>query len=287
MMSPAFEPMYAPSKLENSYKRFAESAGCKGFDIACLRTKTEGELAQGNQAIVLSAQPGFFGWGPTVDNTYVRDLPGIEMAKGNYWPKATILMGHTSDEGSIFTDPTITTNEGFNSLLNSNFPFANLTTRDQLVSYYPPPPVSGRYQTEFDRISNLIGEYAISCNTRYIAQAYAGMTYSYQYSIPPGLHGQDLALAFWRPELNASTLEPYATVYQSYLTSFVRSGNPNTYRLEGTTPKSIEFPKTTVGQYVKVLDIDLPGFSVITDEHVPKDRCAWWQSGVWTGRATP
>ena len=284
MMSPAFESMYVPEKLENTYKRFAKSAGCKDFDIACLRTKTEQELSQANQAVVLSAPPRFFGWGPAVDHTYIRDLPAIEIRKGNYWRKTAVLVGHTSDEGSVFVDPAITTNEQVNTLFDDNFPSVNQTTRDQLVSYYPPAPVPGRYTTEFDRVSNLIGEWAISCNARYLAQAYNGMTYSYQYSIPPGLHGQDLALAFWRPELNLPTLEPYGIVFQSYLTSFVRSGNPNTYREKGTTPKSIEFPKTKVGKNIKVLDINLPGFSEVTDKHVPKDRCAWWQSGVWRGK---
>jgi carboxylesterase type B len=282
LMSGAWEPKYAPSQQESTYKLFAESAGCKSLSIACLRTRTEKELQLGNHAVVLSAQPRFFGWGPVVDGTYVRDLPGIEMAKGNYWPNIPILMGHTSNEGFIFINPNIVTSEKVNEFLDTNFPFANQTVRDQIVSYYPPPPVPGRYKTQFDRVASLVGEWDVTCNTRYLAQAYAGIAYTYRYSIPPGLHGRDLLLAFWRPELNMTALGPFATVFQGYFTSFVRSGNPNTYREKGI--KAIDFPKAKVGQYVTVLDVNLRGFREITDKEVPKDRCAWWQSGVWTGR---
>lgn len=82
LMSPAFEPMYDPATLEATYTMFETEAGCAGKGISCLRGKTSAELQKGNLAVTNAAQYGTFGFGPVVDNQFIKDLPGIEMAAG-------------------------------------------------------------------------------------------------------------------------------------------------------------------------------------------------------------
>lgn len=296
LQSPAFEPQYSPTKLLAQYSQFESVAGCAGKGLSCLRTKTTAELQTANLAVVGSVQYGTFGFGPAVDNSYIRDLPGIEMANGNYWKDMTIMFGHNSEEGHIFTDPSKILNRDVDNLLKYNFPNITTANFNKLVDLYPHASIFGTFTTTFNRLSQTIGDWICSCNTRYLAKAYAGKAYGYVVSIPPGIHAVDLPLTFWRTDLNIYNLiqidldlnfltsKNIATGFQSYFTSFARSGNPNTYREKGGFPATIDMVQSTVGDTVKVVNVKILSYSIDQDEDQSKDRCDFWQSGVWTGR---
>lgn len=48
----------------------------------------------------------------------------------------------------------------------------------------------------------MIQDVVVTCNSRWVTQAYARKAYSYVYSITPGIHGFDLLATFWRTDLN-------------------------------------------------------------------------------------
>jgi carboxylesterase type B len=198
MQSPAFEPMYSPEKLEATYDAFEKAVGCAGEGLACLRTKTTAELQTANLAIVGDAQYGTFGFGPTVDNQYIYDLPLIEMANGNYWKDVSVIVGHNSNEGIIFADPSKIFNSQVDEVIKNNFPNMMTANTATLESLYPDPSILGPFLTNFARLSQLIGDYVVTCNVRAIAKAYAGNVWAYQFSVPPGIHAFDLIFTFWR-----------------------------------------------------------------------------------------
>lgn len=296
LMSPAFEPLYDSGRLETQYQTFEVKAGCKGLGLACLRTKSSDILQSANLATVLTSPYGTFGYGPGIDGSFVKDLPGLELAKGNYFKDVSVLLGHTSNEGILFTDPTKILNSQVDALLKQNFPNATASIYTTIETLYPEPSLFGTFQTNFARLSTLIGEWVVSCNTRYLATAYAGRAWGYQFSVPPGIHAFDLILAFWRTDLDIGqvlqvdvdvdflTQKNLATGFQSYITSFVRSGDPNTFRESGSLPPTQAFPLAAVGEGVTVLDVNVLGYTVVSDPDTPRDRCAYWQSGAWTGR---
>lgn len=296
MQSPAFEPMYSPVSLEAIYAAFESGAGCAGKGLACLRTKTTEELQAANLAIVGDAQYGTFGFGPAVDNQYIMDLPSIEMANGNYWKDVSVIVGHTSNEGIIFADPTKILNSQVDKLLASNFPSISTANMDALDDLYPNPSIFGPFFSNYERLVQLIGDWVVTCNVRAVAKAYAGKAWSYQFAVPPGVHGLDLIFTFWRTDLNIYNLfqldfdlnfiteKNLATGFQSYFTSFVRSGSPNTYRQTGSLPPTIDMVPATVGTYVKMLNVGLLKFENVDGADTRKDRCDYWESGVWTGR---
>lgn len=298
LMSPAFSPMFDPKRLNTQYQTFENRAGCKGLGLACLRTKSTSVLQAANLGTVLESPYGQFGYGPAVDNGFVKDLPGIELKKGNYFKDVAVLLGHMSNEGVLFTDPTVIFNSQVDTLIHQNFPQGNTNSRiySDIEAQYPEPGLFRTFLTNFERVSALIGEYVVSCNTRFLAAAYPGNSWAYQFSFPPGIHGFDLIFAFWRTDLNIGQLlqidididfitqKNLATGFQSYLTSFVRSGDPNTFRESGSLPPTQTFPKAAVGSGVTMLDVDVFGYSVVTDPDTPQGRCAYWQSGAWTGR---
>ena len=51
-------------------------------------------LDTANKREVGRSQWGQFTYGPAVDGTYVRDLPGRELLHGNFVKNITILQGH-------------------------------------------------------------------------------------------------------------------------------------------------------------------------------------------------
>ncbi|KAF8246312.1 alpha/beta-hydrolase [Wilcoxina mikolae CBS 423.85] len=317
LQSPAFEPMYNATLLASQYTSFETAAGCaKGSGLACLRNRTTEELQTANLKIVNSAPYGTFGFGPGVDNTFIRDLPGVELAKGNYWKNVTVFFGHTNHEGMIFADPSELSESQVDELFATNFPAMTASNLQVLNQLYPKPPSlqsvlpilspllpslppSLPNPENFIRVSDVIGDWVINCNTRYLAKAYAGRAYGYRFSVPPGLHGSDVPYTFYStdfnflnifqvdvPGIDTLTRKNVATALQSYLTSFVRTGNPNTYReFDNLIPHTVDVPPATVAQFVKVVDINVLKFQVVDDNpESRRDRCDFWQSAVWAGR---
>lgn len=148
------------------------------------------------------------------------------------------------------------------------------------------------YTTESDRLRALIRDSSVTCNSRWLASTFAGKTYSMQYSTLPGWHATDLLATFWDTDIEDNALgavlaillpgfTEFAEGYQSYLTSFVRSGNPNTYRATGwfTSPKTINWPLAQVGdgeEMSNVLDAREAAFSLISDTQNLKTNCDFW-----------
>ena len=300
LQSPAFEPIYDPGRMLQQFQTFELAAGCAGKGLPCLRAASAQNLQAANKKTINSSPYGTFGYGPAVDGTLIRGLPGLEMAKGNYWKNVKVIIGHTSNEGILFTKPSINTESEIAAMIKTNFPNATQAIWDTLQNkLYPKPGFLGlftEFATNFDRLSTLIQDVVVNCNCRWITQAYTGKAYAYVYGITPGIHSVDLLATFWRTDVNIGSLQldfniPWlsdhnlATGWQSYLTSFVRSGTPNTYRQSGNLPPTRDWPLAEVtAKGVKALGVQLLGFRWSVDEDT-NDRCDFWRGGSWTGRS--
>jgi carboxylesterase type B len=168
------------------------------------------------------------------------------------------------------------------ALGNSSSPtMATLKTKG--MHMYPPLNYADSpYQSETERVADYITESSFTCHNRLVADAYAGRVYTVEYAVSSAKHGGDQAATFFNP-LTAQNIPPDSLpdrlAYQSYFTSFARSGNPNTYRNNAT----IEWPLTTGfdGPMLKnVLKFEHPvgpeGFSIEDDVEEAKDRCKFW-----------
>ena len=151
----------------------------------------------------------------------------------------------------------------------------------------------------------MVRDSSFTCNVRYLAQAYsaAGNTPVYlgQYSVTPGWHATDLLPTFWSSGLASSALgtalelalplfSGFAGAYKSYLTSFVRAGDPNQYRELISLPLTIEWPLASnvdgasgeeVGNVLNAGDL---GFSVVDDDQDESSACKFWE--MWEGEVT-
>jgi hypothetical protein len=113
-----------------------------------------------------------------------------------------------------------------------------------------------------------------------------------QYATLPGWHATDLLPTFWDTDLENNALgvilavllpgfSAFAEAYKSYLTSFVRTGNPNTYRKTGwfTSPPTINWPTSTSGSgemMGNVLNAREAAFALIDDDQNLKSSCDFW-----------
>ena len=117
---------------------------------------------------------------------------------------------------------------------------------------------------------------AISCNTDYLNRAYGGKTYAYRFSVPPALHGQDIAYTFYNGP-NSSEIpgleipdQSIAEALQKYIVSFTATGVPSSKNLP-------VFPQW--GNDKNLLDLDVTGIKIVKDD-TANSRCAWWQKAL-------
>jgi len=293
LQSPGLEPIYDAGRILQQYQTFEVAAGCAGKGLPCLRAASAETLQAANNQTVYSSPYGTFRYGPAIDGTLIRDLPALEMARGNYWKNVKVIVGHTSNEGILFADPSIDTDSDFTTAIKTRFPNATQATLETIQNdLYPKPGISTEFATNYVRWSTLIQDFKVTCNSRGITQSYAGKAYAYVYGIPPGIHGSDLMATFWRPDLNSSSTQlgpipdqSLATGWQSYFTSFVRSGTPNKYRQCGKLLPTRDWPLAEVtAKGVMALEMNLLGFSWVLDDKT-NERCDFWRGGSWTGRS--
>ncbi|MCJ1379135.1 hypothetical protein MMC17_002235 [Xylographa soralifera] len=292
MQSPAFQPMWGRREgLQNAYSQFETLAGCTGQGVACLRAASSETLITANTALNGDAVDGSFLVGPSTDGSFIRQLPALEFASGNYYKDLdAVLVSHVSDESTVFVDGHIATDVEFTQWISEIFPAYTLTDglAADVENYYPGiSSGASNYSSESARVRDFIRDSSFACNARYIASAYPSNSYNMQYSITPGWHATDLLPTFWSTDLSDNDLgiaitlllplfSVLATAYQSYFTSFVRSGNPNTYREFLTT---VDWPVVDIGtgeQLSNVLNVGDTGFSLVDDTQTPRSNCDFW-----------
>ncbi|KAL9088950.1 MAG: hypothetical protein Q9165_006007 [Trypethelium subeluteriae] len=296
MQSPAFEIMFdRRGKLQDSYEIFANSAGCSGQGLECLRNADASTISSANQALQNSAPDGGFALGPSADGKLIRQLAALEYASGNFWKGIdSLIISHVADEAKVFVDGHISTDVEFSSFLSSIFP--NYTTaagiNTAIEARYPGTSVPGsNYTTETDRVKDFVRDSSFTTNTRFMTEAYAGKTYNMQYSVTPGWHATDLIPLFLNTYIDLDALNQtlpipllpiigsYAYAYQSYFTSHARTGDPNSYAALVNLPPAISWAKvgsTSAEYYTDVLDAGDLGFSYTTDMQNPKSAADFW-----------
>ncbi|KAI9754980.1 MAG: hypothetical protein M4579_004454 [Chaenotheca gracillima] len=269
--SPGWFPLPGNFAQEQTYNAFLKYANVS--NIAEARALSSIEVRNANFLQVGASAWGTFTYGPTVDGSFAPGLPGKLLLDGNYDKDLNIMVGHNADEGLDFSPPIAQTTDGFNQYLRTSFPDADDSVIDYITKTLYPAVFDGSlgYRSNIERTALLTSESIFTCNTNYLARAYGNHTHNYLYSVPPALHGQDVAYTFYN-EPNPAVLVPsLAVALQEYITTFAINGKPSA---KGT-PK---FP--TYGSNGMVQNINVTGIEAIKD---PADnaRCLWWQKALY------
>ena len=111
-----------------------------------------------------------------------------------------------------------------------------------------------------------------TCNTFYLDKAFGNDTYSYYFTIPPALHGEDVPYTYFNGPNPVNVLNTeIAIALQEYITHFAETGSPN----EAGVPF---FPMYGSNATVQVLNIT--GISETMDP-TANYRCDWWQKMLY------
>jgi carboxylesterase type B len=124
MQSPAFSPMFdRKGLLQDTYTTFEAAVGCAGQGLACLRKADSATLIAANVALNANASAGAFVVGPSADGKFIRQVPALEFASGNYYKNLdSVILTHVADESTVFVDGSITTDAQLSGYLQAMFP---------------------------------------------------------------------------------------------------------------------------------------------------------------------
>lgn len=193
----------------------------------------------------------------------------------------------------LFVDGHVQTDADFNTFLEAILPnYALEAGLNALVEeFYPPVSTNDTYATETDRVIALLRDSSFTCYPRYLTEAYGDVkVWNLQYSVTPGYHATDLVPTFYSPFIDLDTfledlvfsvvplMEGISESYQSYFTSFVKTGDPNSDRSIVNIPPTIEWnhPNSSGEEITGVLDVGDLGFSTVADSQNPKSACDFW-----------
>ncbi|KAI9643680.1 hypothetical protein NHQ30_008302 [Ciborinia camelliae] len=284
LQSPGYPPVYTDAQSEATFQSVITQAqeliGSNITSVSDLRNLDFTTLASLNTIITARSVPyGAFTFGPSVDGTFVPELPAKLLLDGKFDTSVKVMTGHNSNEGAFFTSPFFTTEADIVNDLTTTFPTVSNSTLDYITGTLYPPIYNGSYSytTVWERAALLTAEVIFTCNARYINTAFLNETHSYYFTVPPGLHGEDIAYTFFNGDTTTSDdgLPVNATVaaaLQRYIMNFARTGNPNG---DGVP----FFPEYQSNATTVVLGTT--GFGSLQTDTTANNRCQWWQQVLY------
>ncbi|KAE9401291.1 alpha/beta-hydrolase [Gymnopus androsaceus JB14] len=236
-------PTPLPAQQQPLFAFYAEAAGCGDGSVteqlACLRTASISALARAQDAAAENAELAYNTFHPVVDGTIITDYPSKLILAGQF-AKVPLIVGSTSNE-TVIGGPNIT------AALKTAYPQLTPTDLEEFVQEYP--------LSEFDSTSQQLqvatGESSVICPREIMGGAFADLTkaWTYRYNQPnptQGTSAVEHAAENWmmfngiNTGFNGSGVftpmtpveKAFAAELIGYWLSFVRSGNPNTFKLD-------------------------------------------------------
>lgn len=182
-------------------------------------------------------------------------------------------------QGLLFTSPFIQSNADFKEDVEGSGSLPTLrawpAVSDYIRNELYPPIFDGSqamgYTDQIARAAALTSELVFTCNTFYLNKAYGNETYAYFFTVPPALHGQDIAYTYFNGPSEDVANDRIAIALQEYITQWAETGNPNS---EGVP----HFPIYSDDATVQVLNIT--GIDQMMDP-TANERCNFWQKALY------
>ncbi|KAJ4480240.1 alpha/beta-hydrolase [Lentinula aciculospora] len=230
-------PTPTPAQQQPLFAFYAEAAGCGNgsviIQLPCLRNASISALARAQDAAPYNA------FHPVVDGKIITDYPSNSILNGQF-VQVPLIVGATSNE-------TLFGGTDFVQALQEAFPGLSSGDLEEFVQEYP--------LSEFDSTSQQFqvatGESILICSREILGGAYANVTqaWTYRYNQPNPTSGSPAvghAAENWmmfngiNTGFNGTgTFTPMSPVEKSfaaeliaYWLSFVRSGDPNVFKLD-------------------------------------------------------
>lgn len=279
------------AEAQYQYDALIKRVGCStaADTLGCLRATPIETIENNNPDIPTPGGPGYspkFMWSPVIDGTFITDYTYNLFAQGNFI-KVPSIFGDSTDEGTIFTPDKLDSTKDMHVFLADNFVKLTDTQLAKIDTYYPKAqqyPNKGSY---WKASANAYGEIRYTCPGIYLNSAVhkAGIVSSWNYrwdvttaaTVASGLgatHAAATASIWGSSSAPDNALTP---AISAYWTSFIRSKDPNTYKL-ASTPRWSTW-NGTVNPTIRILFPNDPkkiGMEQVTVEQ--RTRCAYLSS---------
>ena len=274
--SPGWLPMASNTQLEDGYRKLLKLTNTSS--LAELRAVPYETLRRAHvQQVTYDYAWGQARYGPVVDGTFVP-LPSVQLlAQGRFDKDLKVMVGHNANEGVAFMDPSIISANGLRQQMKASIPSIPESSLDYITNVLYPPVFDGShpYTSEYQRNTLIISEAFFTCNAYFLSKAFDKETYSYQFAVPPALHGMDVPYTYFTDgvpnQLPIPTNHTIAIALQKFITSFAKEG----------IPKAPGVPKFDMyGPDATVLRLNITGIDKIRDPNA-NIRCDWWQLALY------
>ena len=282
MMSPAFNPNPYNSFQEEAFQGFLQYANATSLaDLRAL--PSEAIIAANSQAIYNTSYGGGL-FGPVVDGTFVPQLPSLSLREGRHATNVkAIFAAHNSDEGLIFTNPSVQNTSAFNVQLSSFLPDAESQVLDLIKNTLYPPIFNNLtglgYNDTISRLATLEADLLINCNVYAALEAFnANVSHGFLFAEGAGLHGEETPYTFYTYG-TAADAYGFGTVngtvaqeLQDWILAFAATGNPNG-RGEAKVP--------VYGEKRELGLLSGKGVGISVMDLAAKERCEFWNKGLY------
>ncbi|QSZ31841.1 hypothetical protein DSL72_001410 [Monilinia vaccinii-corymbosi] len=294
--SQSFGAQLTVSESQYQYDGLVERTGCAGQNdtLACLRGLDISVLAQNNINIPTPGGAGgspVFMWSNVIDGNFTSDYTYKLFATGQY-VKLPAIYGDDTNEGTVFTPKSVNTSADMSDFLKNNF--VKLTD-DQLYNihqYYPQGPQYPNAGSYWSAAALAYGEMRYNCPGIYLSGTHDFFSpslgnWNYHWDVlssAKAASGLGVTHTSESGSIWGSSKQPDSALIpsiQAYWTSFIRTKDPNTYKLE-SAPKWEQL-KTSNYQRIHFRAENVTGDAIanVTMESIPDEqmaRCAYLSS---------
>jgi carboxylesterase type B len=239
LQSPGWVPTISEEQQEDTLQQFLGYLNVSTIEEA-RKLSSDKLIAANAYQIATQSQWGQFTYGPTVDGSFVPALPGQLLLDGDFDHNLNIMVGHNADEGLLFTSPASVNSSGLAEQLKQLSTSIPKNVSKIITDELYPAVYNGSYgyTDSVARTALVISDLIFQCNTDYFNRAYSNQTFAYEFVIPPGLHGQDVAYTFYNNgsstanalgALGGIANATVALAMQDFFTSFTQHGVPKSH----------------------------------------------------------
>ncbi|KFA45392.1 hypothetical protein S40293_09870 [Stachybotrys chartarum IBT 40293] len=282
---------------QTQYEEFTQLVGCPSQGnneeiLACLRSTELAKIRDAGAAIFDRYNPIInWPWQP-VKNAPLFENPGSQSGYERTFFQIPTLTTTVTDEAKTFVPGTLETGEEFLDFLRTSTPGLNDDDLRNLEELYPDPVtdpespyIDSFNSTQYNRLAAAWGDFAYRCpiqETSYRVATAGQPIYKLRWNtgnrsptwqgIP---HGIDSSYVWNEPDTEYPEMR---RAYHAYISNFVLTGNPNTYRLEGM-PKWPLYKPLGYGlefSAPKQLVVGSDGASIQQDE-IRRGQCLFWR----------
>ncbi|KAL3418592.1 carboxylesterase [Phlyctema vagabunda] len=287
--SQSFGAQMTVEESQYQYDALVSRVGCADTTstLKCLRDLDVSLLAEDNVAV---PSPGGAGENPVfmysnvIDGDFTPDYTYRLFEQGKFI-KVPVIFGSVTNEGTSFTPKHIANYTSVNNFLKNNWVKLTEAQLAQIDFYYPKAeqfPNSGAY---WRTAANAYGEMRYNCPGIYLSGQYPSYGYNASWNyhwdvVEPAkaINGLGVTHVSESPAIWGTASWPakkLTPTIQGYWTSFIRSGNPNTYRLPDSPVWEV-FNSETQQRIYFPNDVSNVAMQSVPEDQ--KERCAYLTS---------